>query len=399
MKIPIKKYLILILGLFFLAQTALGQLDKLSNADQNRVVLETNKLNNLLSQTFISDEEANEVFDILYGKTAEYRKALEESYRIQTKRELANNFDRLNFEENIRARLLLTQGSLSPVDQIALGLPGAGTDLNQVFRGLYEIRELRMDVNEANKEWKEKYGENGDLFQRKDSILNSIYQEENSSRIREPVLRLLNNEYLTDADVAEFSYYTGQKIEDLKKNPLLYNEGKTGEVIGPIKGSGEDSQDFLLKLEGVKKAYQFRKTDCGPRGDGGYVLCVPLPGAGSEVAGLTDYVKYIFQFILGAAGLVVLVRIVYGGIKYTVSAGNSSTQREAREIMTDAGWGLILLFTGGIILRIINPDILTFGERLERRTERVNTVAPLERIVNKLNEKKKGGVNTIPFTP
>jgi len=69
-------------------------------------------------------------------------------------------------------------------------------------------------------------------------------------------------------------------------------------------------------------------------------------------------VSNIFDWALGVGSVVALGIIIFGGVMYIASAGNSSRQGEAREWIKAAIYGLILLAVGYLILNTINPAIL-----------------------------------------
>jgi len=58
------------------------------------------------------------------------------------------------------------------------------------------------------------------------------------------------------------------------------------------------------------------------------------------------------------AGLLAFGAIVYGGVKYVTSAGNPSSQGEAKEWMWSALLGLLLLICAYLILATINPNLV-----------------------------------------
>jgi len=62
------------------------------------------------------------------------------------------------------------------------------------------------------------------------------------------------------------------------------------------------------------------------------------------------------------AGLAAFGMIVYGGLRYTLSAGNIGSQEDAKEQITQAIVGLILLFGAYLILYTINPDLITLQD-------------------------------------
>lgn len=73
--------------------------------------------------------------------------------------------------------------------------------------------------------------------------------------------------------------------------------------------------------------------------------------------GLPQQIGDFYSFALGIGGLVALGVLVYGGILYTVSAGNDSRISEAKDWITGAMVGLLLLFGSFFILNIINPEL------------------------------------------
>src|SRR3989344_2349490 len=82
------------------------------------------------------------------------------------------------------------------------------------------------------------------------------------------------------------------------------------------------------------------------------VVPIPVPGSApvTEVTGLGQYIQPVYRFSLGIGGLFAMLFIVYGGILYTVSVGNPSKQGEAKDIITNAVWGLVLLLGAFLIL-------------------------------------------------
>lgn len=64
-----------------------------------------------------------------------------------------------------------------------------------------------------------------------------------------------------------------------------------------------------------------------------------------------------YQFALMLGGLLAFVMIVYAGVKYAMSAGNPSVQSDAKDQITQALLGLLLLASTYIILNTINPAL------------------------------------------
>ena len=101
---------------------------------------------------------------------------------------------------------------------------------------------------------------------------------------------------------------------------------------------------------------------CGPQSDGSYVLCSQIPGIDPQVNNISSYLGGFYRLALMIGGIVVFARIVYGGIKYILAAGSASGQSDARDIITQAIWGLLLLFGAFLILNTISPSLTKLAE-------------------------------------
>ena len=66
-----------------------------------------------------------------------------------------------------------------------------------------------------------------------------------------------------------------------------------------------------------------------------------------------NFYKYALMF----SGVLAFAAIVYGGVKYTIAAGNPSGQSEGKEWVKGALLGLLLLVAAYVVLNTINPDI------------------------------------------
>ena len=89
--------------------------------------------------------------------------------------------------------------------------------------------------------------------------------------------------------------------------------------------------------------------------------------AGEEVTTettLPNLIKYIYLFALAAVGVVALLAMLIGAVKYVLSAGNPSKASDAKDQIFSAILGIILLLASVMILRIINPDLVNIGFRL-----------------------------------
>ena len=83
------------------------------------------------------------------------------------------------------------------------------------------------------------------------------------------------------------------------------------------------------------------------------------PGSSGTTERPGTLVNNFYQFALSISGLLAFGAIVWGGIKYTASAGSPSGQTEGKEWITGALWGLLLLAGAYLILNTINPSIVS----------------------------------------
>ena len=84
-----------------------------------------------------------------------------------------------------------------------------------------------------------------------------------------------------------------------------------------------------------------------------------VPGATppSAQTSLPGYVKYVFTFIIVASGIIGLIVLIIGGIRYSTSTGQPEKLKQAKSQILSAFWGIIILLGSYIILSIINPQL------------------------------------------
>ena len=100
--------------------------------------------------------------------------------------------------------------------------------------------------------------------------------------------------------------------------------------------------------------FSFITTFFSPLVAHAYDLELPSFANATDPASL---VNNIYMYALGIAGTLAVVMIVYGGVKYVVTGGNSSAQKDAIEIIKSAVWGIVLLGGAFLILNTINPTL------------------------------------------
>ncbi|MBI4119757.1 MAG: hypothetical protein HY456_02845 [Parcubacteria group bacterium] len=98
-----------------------------------------------------------------------------------------------------------------------------------------------------------------------------------------------------------------------------------------------------------------------------YKLQVGIPGPGTlqpgeDVNSISVYIRSLYLFALAIVGITALGVIVVGAIEYTISAGFASRRQDAIDRITQAVFGLVLLFAAYLILYTINPGLVTLRE-------------------------------------
>jgi len=89
------------------------------------------------------------------------------------------------------------------------------------------------------------------------------------------------------------------------------------------------------------------------------IPCQPLAGGNCPSADTpAGYVGRLYQFSLMIVGLLAFASIVFGSLKYILSAGNLASLDEAKDQIRQAIFGVILLLGAYLILYTINPDLV-----------------------------------------
>ena len=72
---------------------------------------------------------------------------------------------------------------------------------------------------------------------------------------------------------------------------------------------------------------------------------------------INELVAWLYYFIVSIAGFSSFVMLVRGGFMWMSSAGNQGALTEAKEIITSAILGLIIILASFLILQVINPEL------------------------------------------
>ncbi len=99
--------------------------------------------------------------------------------------------------------------------------------------------------------------------------------------------------------------------------------------------------------------------------------------------GLAVCIQQLYLVALGLGAVVALLMIILAGYRYMTAQGNAQQVESAKEALTSAFIGLIIIFIAFILLYLINPDLVKFkGLQLPGGPSYQRTQAPIPRNVN-----------------
>ncbi|MBI4093047.1 MAG: transglycosylase SLT domain-containing protein [Candidatus Kerfeldbacteria bacterium] len=76
---------------------------------------------------------------------------------------------------------------------------------------------------------------------------------------------------------------------------------------------------------------------------------------------LAKYLGAFYIYFIGVIGILAVVMMMWGGYHYIVSAGNPQKISQGKEIISNAVIGLVLALTSFVLLRTINPQLVSFA--------------------------------------
>jgi hypothetical protein len=97
-------------------------------------------------------------------------------------------------------------------------------------------------------------------------------------------------------------------------------------------------------------------------------LSVPIPNvsnpgtATDAVYNFNHYLTTAYTFSIILAAFFAIVFIVYSAVQYIISRGDTSKISEAKDRITSAVYGLLLLIGAALILKTINPALVTLSD-------------------------------------
>lgn len=89
-----------------------------------------------------------------------------------------------------------------------------------------------------------------------------------------------------------------------------------------------------------------------------YKLEIPI-GTTLNITNLSEYIRIIYQFAVSVGGIVAVAMLVAGGFTWVFGGGKEDQITKAKERISGALWGLLILLTSYVLLNIINPAIVS----------------------------------------
>lgn len=81
-------------------------------------------------------------------------------------------------------------------------------------------------------------------------------------------------------------------------------------------------------------------------------------GGVTQFAGLAEFVAFIYKYGMSVAGVLAVLMIIFAGVQWTISGGNTEAISSAQHKIYGAVIGLIVLAAAYTILYTVNPDLV-----------------------------------------
>ena len=105
---------------------------------------------------------------------------------------------------------------------------------------------------------------------------------------------------------------------------------------------------------------------------------IPLNGPGGVTNSTTakDYIPGIIRLTIMLAGAFAVIRIMWGGFQY-ISTDAFSGKSNAKGIITNALWGLVLAMSAYLILYTLNPKLVEIDLSINKYAQLPTSTTPL----------------------
>lgn len=96
----------------------------------------------------------------------------------------------------------------------------------------------------------------------------------------------------------------------------------------------------------------FSNVECSKDAQGNPTEC--------QVRWIAEYVQAIYKYLIGIIGILAVVVMMFGGVRWIVAAGNAASITEAKAWIGASLTGLVLVLASYTILYYINPNLISF---------------------------------------
>jgi len=76
---------------------------------------------------------------------------------------------------------------------------------------------------------------------------------------------------------------------------------------------------------------------------------------------LNQIVAWFYYFIISIAGIAVFIMLIWGGFQWLTSAGSPAKIADAKDRISSAFLGLLIILASYLILQVINPELTTLN--------------------------------------
>lgn len=106
-------------------------------------------------------------------------------------------------------------------------------------------------------------------------------------------------------------------------------------------------------LSGTETGY------CYSPGNTNVKLNVPILGQ-TSVRSFPEYLSLAYKFLIPAASMIAVIMVMVGGVQYATSRGNAKAVDQAKERISNAIIGLVLLMSAYVIANLLDPRLVMF---------------------------------------
>jgi hypothetical protein len=142
-------------------------------------------------------------------------------------------------------------------------------------------------------------------------------------------------------------------------------EGGIGQMQGNpgydyTSGTMKTAEEKTKELNQMYPSSSTTNPTGAPSTGGAYRNQEKIPGFG-QTSSFPDYLKQIVNFGFAAIGIMAMFMLMIGAYQYLMAAGNIAKEESAKTTISSAFAGLVLGLVAFLLLRTINPDLVSFN--------------------------------------